>query len=85
MKSCMDNVDESWDLENLWGISCSYIDIWLYYQVLNERLEVLIVDFLYKVEYMTEETDIFEFTNTNVLLSIRMSRIFKVNYRLQFA
>jgi hypothetical protein len=85
MKSSMNNVDESWNLENLCGLSCSYIDFWLGSQVLNQKFKLLFTDSLNKDEYMIEETDILEFTLTNVLLSIRWFLIFKVNYRLQFA
>jgi hypothetical protein len=85
MKSCMNNIDESWNLEDLWSLSCSDKDFWLCFQVLNQVLKLLFIDSLNKFENMIEETDILEFTQNNVLLSILWSRIFKVNYRLQIA
>jgi hypothetical protein len=85
MKSRMYNVDESWNLENLCSLSWSYKDFWLGSQVLNQRLKLLFTDSFDKVEYMIKETDILEFTFTNVKLKIRSIRFFKVNYRLQFA
>ena len=85
MKSCMNNIDESWNLENLLGLSWSYKDFWLGSQVLNQNLKLLFTDPLNKFEYMIEETDILEFPLTNVLLSILWSRMFNVNDWLQFA
>jgi hypothetical protein len=84
MKSWMNNIDESWNLENLYGLICSYKDIWLFTQVLNQMLKLLFTDLLNKFEYMIEATDFLEFPLNNVLLRIRLFRIFKVNDRLLF-